>query len=168
MNCTEKDDEAANTVNVLGYDSQKENANDNESTPKESLVMDSLPRENIDDGESLSICDNLMEVDRQKPPLENTDVTKTDINLDGILELVDEIESQVEQFRQKVKMLEEEKRSLQSTVNFLSQMLDTNQSKHQNGSIESSMTSADSMNDGSKIEGQWIYVYMKANLQYLE
>ena len=158
MNCKDKDDEATNTVEVLGYDSQKEIANDNESTSKESIIIDSQSSDNIDDGASLTTCDNLMEIDRQKTPVENTDISKTDINLDGVLELVDEIESQVEQFRQKVKMLEDEKLSLQSTVNFLSQMLETNQSKHQNGSIESSMTSADSINDGSKIEGQWMYI----------
>ena len=64
MNCMDKDDEAANTVNVLGYDSQKENSNDNDSTPKDSFVMDSISRENIDDGASLPICDNVMEIDR--------------------------------------------------------------------------------------------------------
>ena len=153
MDCKHKDDEAANTVNILEYDSQKENTKANESTPKESIVMDSLSRENIGEDASLTSCDNLMEVDRQKTPLENTDITKSDISLDGILELVDEIESQVEQFRQKVKILEEEKLSLQSTVNFLSQMLETNQCKHQNGSIESSMTNVDSINDDSNPEG---------------
>ena len=153
MDCKHKDDEAANTLNILGYDSQTENTRDNESTPKESIAMNSLSRENKDEDASLTSCDNLMEVDRQKTPLENIDITKSDISLDGILELVDEIESQVEQFRQKVKMLEEEKLSLQSTVNFLSQMLETNQRKHKNGSIESSMTNVDSINDDSNPEG---------------
>ena len=46
-----------------------------------------------------------------------------DMNLDGILELVDGIEGQVEQFREKVKQLQDEKLSLQSTVNFVSQMV---------------------------------------------
>ena len=45
------------------------------------------------------------------------------MNLDGVLGLVDEIENQVEHFREKIKRLEEEKSSLKSTVNFISQMV---------------------------------------------
>ena len=45
------------------------------------------------------------------------------ISLEGILGLVDDVESQVESYRTKVKDLEKEKASLQKTVSFIKQLL---------------------------------------------
>ena len=51
MDCKHKDDEAANTVNILEYDSQKENTKANESNRKNSshkeMVANRVPKHQI-------------------------------------------------------------------------------------------------------------------------
>ena len=105
--------------------------------------MDVPNEANVNNNKSLMDCDN------SKEP----NIKDDDINLDGILELVDGIEGQVEHFREKVKLLQDEKLSLQSTVNFVSQMVETNISKYQNGTIDSSTTNLEKENLGlSKVD----------------
>ena len=58
-----------------------------------------------------------------KTILNQDNITVDDqVSLEGILGLVDEVENQVECLREKTKSLEEEKASLQTTLNFIAQL----------------------------------------------
>ena len=53
----------------------------------------------------------------------NTLTVDNQVSLEGMLGLVDEIESQVECFREKIKSMEGEKSSLQETLHFITQLV---------------------------------------------
>ena len=147
MSCKESDvmetDEGNNTENDTCGESEVRN----EYTQNDSSPLDVTKPSDNDSCTSLTNCDSTKELGSQNSVLKSKDIKENDIKLDGILELVDEIESQVETFREKIKSLQDEKSSLQATVNFVSQML-PNLSKSQNGSLDCSRINVDCIGEG--------------------
>jgi hypothetical protein len=97
-----------------------EKTNDVESCVTQLRTANATVKSDIDKDEPF--CDNKTESICSIVP-EGKKNGEIQMSLDGVLGLVDEIENQVEHFREEIKRLEEEKSSLKSTVNFISQMV---------------------------------------------
>ena len=147
MSCKDNDDMETDEGNIVENDTCGEKQVRNEHTSNDSSSIGVTKPNDSDNCTSLTNCDSIKESASQNNLLKCKDIRENDIKLDGILELVDGIESQVENFREKVKSLQDEKLSLQSTVNFVSQML-PNLSQYQNRSLDSSMTAVDCIGEG--------------------
>ena len=147
MSCKDNDDMETDEGNIVENDTCGEKQVRNEHTSNDSSSIDVTKPNDSDNCTSLTNCDSIKESASQTNLLKCKDIRENDIKLDGILELVDGIESQVENFREKVKSLQDEKLSLQSTVNFVSQMLPN---QYQKVSLDSSMTAVDCIGE-SKI-----------------
>ena len=137
MSGSDKVSTETNNENIVENDIREEIVTNIEASQEDTSMgdMDVTTESNVESSHSLTACDN------SKEPNMKDD----DMNLDGILELVDGIEGQVEQFREKVKQLQDEKLSLQSTLNFVSQMVET---KYPNGTIDSRTTNLERKNLG--------------------
>ena len=145
MSCKDNDDMETDEGNIVENDTCGEKEVRNEHTSNDSSSIDVTKPNDSDNCTSLTNCDSIKESASQTNLLKCKDIRENDIKLDGILELVDGIESQVENFREKVKSLQDEKLSLQSTVNFVSQMLPN---QYQKVSLDSSMTAVDCIGEG--------------------
>ena len=135
MSGSDKVSTETNNENIVENDIREEIVTNIEASQEDTSMgdMDVTAESNVESSHSLTACDNSKE----------SNIKDDDMNLDGILELVDGIEGQVEQFREKVKQLQDEKLSLQSTLNFVSQMVET---KYPNGTIDSRTTNFEKEN----------------------
>ena len=97
-----------------------------------------------------------------KTILNQDNITVADqVSLEGVLGLVDEVENQVECFREKIKSLEEEKASLQTTLNFIAQL-----TSHQDDIVQPK--SCISNNDTSFVDkGNFFYIFYTASCKFV-
>ena len=121
MNTNDEETENCNKeleVDFVDCEEKREN-NVSTQTPSTQKVGDEVVNGDIDNHDMNSDSKHKFACNKTlyKPNVDNQ------MSLDSILGLVDEIESQVEHFREKVQRLEDEKSSLQSTIQFIAQML---------------------------------------------
>ena len=131
---TDDEETVKNGTGIQGEIVNSEEKRDNTESTETPSTQKSNVSVNIDINNHELDCDSKHQFACNKLPKHKQNVDNQQMSLEGILGLVDEMESQVEHFRDKIKRLEEEKSSLQSTVHFISQMV----SQSSNGTIKPS------------------------------
>ena len=154
MNTNDEETENCNKeleVDFVDCEEKREN-NESTQTPSTQKVGDEVVNGDIDNHDMNSDSKHKFACNKKL----NEQNADNQMSLDSILGLVDEIESQVEHFREKVQRLEDEKSSLQSTIQFIAQTL----SQSYDRSIKSSTVLATSnkiTQNGGKIFCNTVY-----------